>query len=73
MHGADYVSEDFIQENGRLGRSHGCPAVSKELQEEIIPLISNRSCMFIYAPLTKYELTSKFINASVSIDVLAMN
>jgi hypothetical protein len=73
MHGADYVSEKFIEENGRLGRSLGCPAISRELQDEIIPLIAEKTCMFIYAPHTKYELASKLINSVIKADMLAMN
>jgi hypothetical protein len=73
MHGADYVSEKFIEENGRLGRSHGCPAIPHELESEIIPLISEKTCLFIYAPLKKYELNSKFVNAPVALEMLAMN
>jgi hypothetical protein len=48
MHGADYVSHDFIRRNERLGRSHGCPAIPKDNHEEIIQLLSGRSCLFIY-------------------------
>lgn len=50
MHGADYVSSDFIRKNGRLGRSLGCPAVPEEFKEGIINAIKGGSCLFIYAP-----------------------
>jgi hypothetical protein len=50
MHKADYVSKDFITKNGRLGRSHGCPAVPSELNEQIIELIKDGSCIYIYHP-----------------------
>lgn len=57
MHSADYVSESFIQKNKRLGRSQGCPAIPKELTKDIINIIKNKSCLFIYHP----SLHSKYI------------
>jgi hypothetical protein len=50
IHGADYVSENFINENGRIGRSFGCPAVPMDEAEEIIDLIKDGSCLYIYHP-----------------------
>jgi len=50
IHGADYVSDDFIRAHGRLGRSQGCPAVPVELTEDIIKTIKGGSCLFIYSP-----------------------
>lgn len=48
IHGADYVSREFIQSYGRLGRSQGCPAVPIEICEDLIDLIQEGSCLFIY-------------------------
>lgn len=53
MHGADYVSEKFIRNNKRLGRSLGCPAVPEELNDKIIHMIKDKSCLFIYHPSKK--------------------
>ena len=50
IHGADYVSTDFIEDYGRLGRSFGCPALPSNDTQEIIDLIKNGSCLFIYHP-----------------------
>ncbi|AOW09246.1 murein L,D-transpeptidase catalytic domain family protein [Flavobacterium gilvum] len=50
IHGADYVSESFIKRHNRLGRSQGCPAVPVELATEIISMIKDQSCLFIYHP-----------------------
>jgi hypothetical protein len=54
MHAADYVSEGFAKARGLIGRSWGCPAVSKELNEPIINAIGNGSCLFIYSPQQSY-------------------
>lgn len=54
MHGADYVSKDFIDKYGRLGRSFGCPAIALKDHEEILDLLSGGSCLFIYYPDKSY-------------------
>lgn len=62
VHGADYVSETFIQQHGFLGRSHGCPALPEELSAAIIDEIRNGSCLFIYAPAGRYLQRSALLN-----------
>lgn len=49
MHGADYVSEAFIKNTGRLGRSLGCPAVSIADSKKVINLLYNGAGLFIYS------------------------
>ena len=61
IHGADYVSEVFINENGRLGRSWGCPAVPRELSNQIIDLIKEGTCIFVNTNDPEYFRNSKLI------------
>lgn len=67
IHGAEYVSDDFIRNYGRLGRSLGCPAVPVELSEDIIKTIKGGSCLFIYAPQAGYTSNSRIISKINSI------
>ena len=48
MHDADYVSENWINRYGRLGRSQGCPALPKELSRTIIDTIKGGTPIFAY-------------------------
>jgi len=61
MHGAKYVSEDFIKSEKRLGRSWGCPAVPTSLAKPIINTIKNRTCLFIYFPDQNYLASSQWL------------
>ena len=67
MHGADYVSEDFIKNQKRLGRSWGCPAVPRALAEPIINTIKGKNCLFIYYPDTQYLASSTWLKSEESI------
>lgn len=48
IHGADYVSQEFIDTYGRLGRSWGCPALSNDLTKEIIDMIKDGACVYAH-------------------------
>jgi len=62
VHGADYVSDSFIRNNKRLGRSLGCPAVPLEITDELIRTIKDKSCLFIYYPSGSYKHLSKLVS-----------
>jgi hypothetical protein len=66
IHGADYVCAAFANCNNRLGRSHGCPALPRELAEPIISKIANGSCLFIYHPNKNYITNSYWLNNKIS-------
>lgn len=62
MHGADYVSESFIRNHKRLGRSQGCPALPVELTDDIIQLIKDKSCLYIYHPSRSFAMEERLIS-----------
>jgi len=64
MHSADYVSEDFIKMQGRIGRSEGCPAVPQEVHKAIIETIKDGSCLFMFSPDNRYLAKSKLLGDS---------
>jgi len=68
MHGADYVSRDFIQQYGRLGRSFGCPSIPLEDHENIIRMLSGRSCLYIDFPDDKYLGRSDMFTMETALD-----
>lgn len=48
MHGASYVSMNFLEKYGRMGRSWGCPAVSEAIIKKLIPLVKEGAVIYAY-------------------------
>ena len=61
MHGAPYVSPAFVKANGRLGRSHGCPAVSDAVARDLIDKVKGGGLVFAYHPDAGFLKTSKYL------------
>lgn len=56
IHGANYVNK-----NGRVGRSWGCPAVSNEVVGSLVDEIKNGSLVFLYYPDKKWIENSEYL------------
>jgi hypothetical protein len=61
MHGAPYVSEDFVKKNGRLGRSWGCPALREGVAREVIDRVRGRGLLFSYYPNQEWLESSRYL------------
>jgi hypothetical protein len=66
IHGANYVDERIANGNGVIGRSWGCPAVSKKLSKEIINLLKGGSLLYIYADDELYKENSVIAKLNVN-------
>jgi hypothetical protein len=62
LHGSDYITPDYLKDNGEMGRSLGCAAMPNAVSPKIIKTIKNGSCLFIYSPSVKYLNASSVIN-----------
>ncbi|MFT6069855.1 MAG: hypothetical protein ACJAT2_000869 [Bacteriovoracaceae bacterium] len=49
IHGASYMTKQFIRNVGRAGRSHGCPAVDSKRSKALIDKLKNGSLYYIYS------------------------
>ena len=61
IHAADYVSNQFIKQVGRLGRSFGCPSLPAENYTNVIDIIKNKSLIFIFSDQNEYLSTSDYL------------
>lgn len=63
IHGANYVSMRVVHKYGMMGTTFGCPAIPTEMTTQIIPVVKNGSCFFIYYPSKKYLAHSTVLNS----------
>lgn len=68
MHGAEYATEDFIKQAGRLGRSLGCPAVPMEHHDEIIKAVMGGTALYAHAAHDAY--TSQYLDHMTAMEEL---
>jgi hypothetical protein len=54
MHGAPYVDPLAAEKQGRLGRSHGCPAVREAVARGMIDVLKDGQFVFAYYPDAKW-------------------
>lgn len=62
IHGAPYVSPDFVRQTGRLGRSWGCPAVEQRVARDLIDTIQGGSVVFGYYPDEQWLGSSRLLS-----------
>ena len=70
LHGADYVSEAFVKQYGRLGRSLGCPAVPRAISGEVIELIKDNTVLYIHSADKAY--TSAYLDTAAAVEAFAL-
>jgi hypothetical protein len=70
VHAAAYVNQNIIAQQGRLGRSQGCTAVSPAVADQVINTIKDKTVLFINGNSNDYqskyldeELASNFVHS----------
>lgn len=61
LHRADYATESFVERWGRLGRSHGCPAVDPAVADTIIDTLGSGALIVAYADDEGWLRSSSFL------------
>lgn len=62
IHGADYVDASWVSNYGRIGRSHGCPAVSQDVIRQVVDTLKGGQLVFKYYPDQQWLRSSDFLN-----------
>lgn len=64
IHGAPYVSQSIARQQGRIGRSLGCPAVRNEIARPLIDTLKNGQYVFSYYPDSHWLKSSPYLKCS---------
>lgn len=62
IHGADYVNPAWINSQGRIGRSQGCPAVRPEITKKVVDSLKDGQLVFTWYPDPEWLANSTFLN-----------
>ena len=64
MHGAKYVDSTVASDNGRVGRSWGCPALREAIARKVIDTVRDGGVIFSYYPDPDWLTRSKFLKCN---------
>lgn len=62
IHQADYVDASWIERQGRIGRSQGCPAVRPAVVEQVVDNLKGGQFLFSWYPDQEWIQESAFLN-----------
>lgn len=62
IHAADYVDASWVERQGRIGRSQGCPAVNPQVAELVVDNLKGGQFMFSYYPDQTWLQESAYLN-----------
>lgn len=62
IHGADYVNDNWVRDYGRIGRSHGCPAVDQQVIRQVVDNLKGGQLVFKYYPDQTWLQSSGYLN-----------
>jgi hypothetical protein len=68
MHGAPYVDAAVAKQQGRIGRSWGCPALRQAIARDVIDTVRGGGVIFSYYPDEKWLASSRFLNCGTTPD-----
>ena len=66
MHGAPYVDAALAKQQGRIGRSWGCPALRDAIARDVIDTVRGGGVIFSYYPDKTWLSGSQFLNCGQS-------
>lgn len=61
IHAADYVDPSWIDRQGRIGRSQGCPAVRPQVAQKVVDSLKDGQFMFSYYPDPDWLASSAYL------------
>jgi hypothetical protein len=61
IHPADYMTERFVEQHGRAGRSYGCPALDPAVSKPVIDAIKGGSVLWAYYPDPAWLDSSRYL------------
>jgi hypothetical protein len=66
MHGAPYVDAGVAKQQGRIGRSWGCPALREAIARDVINTVRGGGVIFSYYPDKDWLNASRFLNCGTT-------